>query len=152
MFGKAPRSNTKLETLQAKIAEETEKRAAAKAEEDKVEEPIKEASDGAVYSAPGETADEEEAEDPYGEEKATMSEEQLQKAETDGVVHEPEIVDLGMYGGPMAEDAGKIADFTDKEEFKAWAVDTFKKHAGKASKEHIEEFQAACNSHFEKIG
>lgn len=151
MFGKSPSKAMKLETLEGKIAQETEKRAAAKLEAEKEEELLSEKLKGdnevggAVYSASGEKA-----EDPYGDEKGEMTEEQLDEEEAEVV--ESEGIDLGIYNGPMIDDVNKISDFKDKTEFKTWAVSIFKKWKGKAPDTHIEEFQAMCNAHFEKIG
>ena len=138
------------EETKAPVKEEA-KRAAAKLEAEKEEELLSEKLKGdnevggAVYSASGEKA-----EDPYGDEKGEMTEEQLDEEEAEVV--ESEGIDLGIYNGPMIDDANKISDFKDKTEFKTWAVSIFKKWKGKAPDTHIEEFQAMCNAHFEKIG
>jgi len=143
MFGKEPRANTKTETIEKKIAEETAKRLAEK------EEPKPE-GDGAIYSDSGEVAEEveEEAveevvtEDPYADD-TTKQEEEVEEVEVEEVTS---IEDL--WGSKVA----KIETFTDKEELKVWAVDTFKEWTGKVSDEEIADFKLKCNKQFEKIG
>lgn len=133
LFGKEPRANTKTETLESKIATETEKKAKAKNEENSPTEPLENKD---VVKKEEKV---EKKEDPYS---------------NDNKVEDVEVeeVDLGMYSGEIAEDAVKIETFTDKEELKSWAVETFKKWSGKAPEEHIAEFKEACNRQFEKIG
>lgn len=126
LFDKSPRSNLKIETLQEKIAEEE-----ARLEKlNETPEPIAEDEEPVVVDEYVEIVDEED-------------EEEEEDVPT---------VDPSMYGGVMAAEANKISTFTDKEEFKLWAVSVFKKYAGQAEEAHISEFKEACNTHFEKIG
>jgi hypothetical protein len=134
IFGKKPRANTKLETLEAKIAEETEKR--------KAEQEAKEDTGGGVYSAPGEEA----------EEAEESEEEEVEEVEAEEV--EAEEVDLGMHGGPISEYANKIDTFTDREELKTWAIDSIQKirKMNGVPKQHETDFMAAVNTKYEKLG
>lgn len=147
MFGKEPRSNMKTETIQEKIDEETErKKAAMEKQIEKIEnQPI-------VQNVEGEEEEAEESDDPYGEKKSNISDEQLDDIESKESEDEEDEVDLGMYGGDMVDDANKISSFTDREKLKNWAVETFKKWTGKVPEEHITEFKEACNKQFEKLG
>jgi hypothetical protein len=136
MFGKKPRANTKLETLEQKIAEETARREAEKQEQ---------ATSGAVYSDSGDEAEEEddmpeEVEDAYAEDETTMTEEQLQESEQEqSMLYSQSYID-------------QIETFDSREEFVSWAKDVVSNLTGNVSDEELAEFRNLCNEHYAKIG
>lgn len=152
MFGKKPRANTKLETLEQKIAEETARREAEQSTFDGT------ASDtqGAVYSASGEEAEEEveesteeseeeSSEDPYSEDQTTMTEEQLEEAEEPEEVEVEEVSLLDKY-------TNEIKNHKDRTKFVEWARVAVGALTGHVSEEEITTFKATCQKHYESIG
>lgn len=148
MFGKKPRANTKLETLEQKIAEETERRVAEQSSFDGT------ASDtqGAIYSASGEESEEEESEDEsaydaYAEDETTMTEEQLQAAEESAEVEEVKAEEVDVLTSYMEQ----IDDYNDRGSFVKWAKSAVSAMTGVVDAEGIKKFQDACNVHYSKI-
>jgi hypothetical protein len=141
MFGKKPRANTKIETLEAKIAEETANREAKKEEE---EEP----TSGEVYSDSGEEADEEteeevaseekvideteeeSGEDPYADDKSTLSD---------------EAIDL------LSKYQTEMKTYKDREKFVAWARGAVEALTGMVSDDEVKDFKKSCQEHYESI-
>lgn len=140
MFGKKPRANTKLDTLEQKIAEETARREAE-------QNPL-----GAVYSASGEDAEDEveeteeesEVTDAYAEDETTMTESQLQAAEAEEV--EAEEVDM------LTSYMGQINNYNDRGSFVKWAKSAVSAMTGVIDAAGVKKFQDACNDHYAKIG
>lgn len=148
MFGKKPRANTKLETLEQKIAEETERRVAEQSSFDGT------ASDtqGAIYSASGEESEEEESEDEsandaYAEDETTMTEEQLQAVEESAEVEEVKAEEVDVLTSYMEQ----IDDYNDRGSFVKWAKSAVSAITGVVDAEGIKKFQDACNVHYSKI-
>jgi hypothetical protein len=134
MFGKKPRANTKLETLEQKIAEETARREAEKQEE---------TTSSAVYSASGDEADEEDdtpqpVDDAYSEDETTMTEQQLEKAEEEQSMLQTYI--------------DEIETFNDRSEFVEWAKEVVLHLTRKVTEEELVNFRNMCNEHYAKIG
>lgn len=129
MFGKKPRANTRIETLEEKIAEETARKQANTP-----------TSNGAIYSDAGTTSNEDEDTehvDPYSEFESTMTEE---------LIHEPEEVD------PMEVYITEIDGHKDRASFVVWAKGVVSEMKGKVDDSSIEDFQKQCNLHYQKIG
>lgn len=93
----------------------------------------------------GDGSDEEE--DPYAKKVLIDNTVEIEEAE------EVEDVDLGMYGGPIAEYATKIDTFTSREELKDWAINSIHEIAKMpgVSLEHKSEFKDAVNDKYEKL-
>jgi hypothetical protein len=132
LFGRKPHGKASIETIEVKI---DEKLAEVGNEEEKTQE--------AVYSAPGEPA-----EDPYSGEMKEIKPKEVEVEEV-----EAEEVDLGMHGGPIADFANKIDTFTDREALKTWAIKAIHEISAMTDvpSDHKDDFKAAVNKTYEKL-
>lgn len=138
LFGKKPRSNMKLENLEAKIQEEADKHLVR--EEEKTEAP------GPVYSDSGDEAED----DPYSAEMESSDED-----ETANEPEETEEVDVEeeTYAQKLDRFKSEITQFSkgEQEAFVKWAKDRVAELSGNLSDDEIGTFRDACNKHYVKI-